>query len=214
MKFKWYYTASWRITTDTGVSIITDPYNHKYIPEGPPPPFGTDHPAVGEQADIVTITHGHFDHSYICGVKGVPRIYTGGAPLEYKGIRLSSVEGWHDNYGDCGRGVVSCVGIEADGLRIRHMGDSGQDRLTDEQLQKFGKVDILFTCWGDWTPALLDQLKPKVVFPMHHAVVDMYMRSLKGFKQLDVSEVEFSADTLPAEMKCLMLKQLREPTGA
>ena len=169
MKFKWFYTASWLITTEKGVRIITDPYNYNYVPEGPPPPFGIDHPGVGEQADIVTITHGHFDHSYVYGIKGVPRLYTGGAPAEIKGVKLSSVTTWHDNYGNGGRGLNSCILIEADGLRIRHMGDYGQLRLTAEQLAKFGRTDILMTPWGDWTPALVEQLKPKVILPMHHA---------------------------------------------
>jgi L-ascorbate metabolism protein UlaG (beta-lactamase superfamily) len=120
------------------------------------------------------------------------------------------VENWHDNYGDYGRGINSAIGIEADGLRVRHMGDYGQKQLTDEQIERFGRVDILLIPWGDWTPALLHQLKPKVVFPMHHAKVDDFMRSLKGFSEIDSSEVEFNASSLPSEMKCLMLKQSRE----
>jgi len=208
MKFKWFNTASWVITTETGVRIITDPYFAKYIPEGPAPPNMGDRPAVDELADIVTITHKHFDHSFAHDIKGVPILYMGGAPAEIKGVKLSSVSAWHDNYGNGGRGLVYCILYEADGLRVRHMGDYGQKRLTAEQLALFGRTDILMTPWGDWTPALVDQLKPKVILPMHHAQVNDYMRTL-NLSTLDVSEIEFTAKTLPSTIKTYMLKASR-----
>jgi L-ascorbate metabolism protein UlaG (beta-lactamase superfamily) len=212
MKFKWFNTASWAITTGSGVRIITDPYFAAYVPEGPPPPGSQDRPTVGEPADIVMITHPHYDHSYAYDVKGVFQLYTGGQPAEIKGVKFSSVNAWHDNYGDGGRGMVSVIGFEVDGLRIRHMGDYGQERLTDEQLSQIGRVDILLTPWGNWTKALVDQLKPKVIFPMHHAHADDYMRSL-NYSKLTVSEVEYTAKTLPSEMKCFMLTPSRPFPG-
>jgi len=209
MKFKWLSAACWLITTNEGVRIITDPFFQSFVPEGAPPAGGypPERRGIDEYADIIAMTHGHFDHSYVYRVKGVPQLYTGGAPAEIKGVRFTGVNAFHDNYGDGDRGNVSCIGMETDGLRVRHMGDYGQKALADEQLEQIGRVDILMTPWGDWTPALLDQLKPRVVFPMHHARVDFFMRSLKGFSQPDTSEVEISAGTLPAEMKCLMLKE-------
>jgi len=208
MKFKWYNTSSWKITTSTGIRIITDPFFAKYVPEGPPPPGSQNRPGVDEEADIVAITHPHFDHSYAYDVKGLFQLYTGGKPAEIKGVRLSSIECWHDNYGDFGRGIGSAISIVADGLCIRHMGDYGQSHLTEEQLALFGKVDILLTPWGDWTRALIEQLKPKVVLPMHHAHADDYMRTL-NLSTLDVSEIEFTAETLPSQLKTFMLKPSR-----
>jgi L-ascorbate metabolism protein UlaG (beta-lactamase superfamily) len=208
MNFKWYNVASWRITTSFGVRIITDPFFARYVPEGPPPPGSQNRAGVDEEADIVTITHPHFDHSYSYDVRGLFQLYTGGKPAQIKGVKFSSVETWHDHYGDYGRGTSSAICIEADGLRIWHMGDYGQDRLTEEQLAQFGSVDILMTPWGDWTRALIEQLKPRVVLPMHHASVDDYMRTL-NLKTLDVSELEFAAATLPKQLSTFMLKPAR-----
>jgi L-ascorbate metabolism protein UlaG (beta-lactamase superfamily) len=208
MKFKWFNTASWKLTTSTGVRIITDPFFAKYIPDGPLPPGALNRPGVDEEADIVIITHPHFDHSYAYDVKGVFQLYTGGKPAEIKGVKLSGVENWHDNYGDNGRGTNSSVCIETDGLRIRHMGDYGQDRLTEEQLEQFGRTDILLTPWGVFARALIEQLKPKVVLPMHHAHADDYMRTL-NLSTLDVSELEFTAQSLPSQIKTIMLKPAR-----
>ena len=123
-------------------------------------------------------------------------------------MKIHSVRTWHDNYGDFGRMINSVIVYEADGMRIIHMGDYGQDFLYDEQLEQIGKIDIMFTPWGSWTKATVDQIKPKLIFPMHHAHPDDYMRSLH-YTQLDTSEVEYMPATLPKEMKCFMLKGCR-----
>jgi len=207
MKIKWFNVSSFLITTDKGTRIITDPYFHNYMPEDPAPPPGWDsnRPGIAEAADVIALSHGHFDHSYIWAVKGVPRLYTGGETIEIKGVRFSSVVTWHDNYGQGGRGLNNIIGIETDGIRIMHMGDYGQKMLYDEQLAKIGRVDILLTPWGDWALPLLSRLKPKVVIPMHHTTADQ-MKNVKGFTQIDVSEVEFKSNALPSEMKVIMLK--------
>lgn len=210
MKIKWFNVSSFMITTDNDARIITDPFQYNYLPEGDPPPgFNPDRPGIAEKADVVAISHSHFDHSYVGAgnVQGIPRLYTGGASREFKGVKFSSIAAYHDSR----RGLVNLIGIDADGIRIRHMGDYGQDRLYDEQLELIGSVDILMTPWGDWTPALLSQLKPKVVLPMHHARVDQ-VKGLKGFTDLTdkSSELEFKADSLPSEMKIVMLKSSRE----
>ena len=54
MKIKWLGHASFLITSESGLRIITDPYQTggelKYQP-------------VTEVADIVTVSHDHFDHN-------------------------------------------------------------------------------------------------------------------------------------------------------
>jgi L-ascorbate metabolism protein UlaG (beta-lactamase superfamily) len=211
MKFKWYDTASWRFITSKGTRIITDPFFSKYVPDGPPPAFMDNRTGVDDEADLVTITHPHFDHSSVTDVKGVFQLYTCGGPFQFRDVKLHSIRTWHDNYGDYGRIINSVIIYEADDMRIIHMGDYGQDYLYDEQLEQIeqiGKIDILFTPWGTWTKALVDQLKPKLIFPMHHAHPDDYMRSL-NYTQLNVSEVEYTPATLPRQMKCFMLKGCR-----
>lgn len=92
------------------------------------------------------------------------------------------------------------------------MGDYGQKRLYDEQVEQIGGVDILMTPWGGWVPSLIEQLKPRVILPMHHARIDDYMRSFKGFIDLtdETSDLEYTKDTLPSEMQVIMLKNSME----
>jgi L-ascorbate metabolism protein UlaG (beta-lactamase superfamily) len=207
MKIKWINVACFLITSDKGTKIITDPFFHLYIPDDPPPGGNPIRPGIEEYADVISLSHGHFDHSYIYAIKGVPRLYTGGAPVEIKGVRFSSVVAWHDNYGEGGRGLVDVNCLEVDDMRIVHMGDYGQKELTDVQLEKIGRSDILMTPWGSWAPALLSQLKPKVVLPMHHTRAEQ-VKDIKGFIDLSekTSELEYTKKNLPPEMQVIMLK--------
>jgi len=217
MKIKYFNVSSFLITTEKGVRIITDPYQYNYQPANPPPDFVYNRPAVGEYADVIAISHTHGDHSYVWGIKGTPQLYTGGAPVEIKGVKFRGLTTWHDDYGETTvsistHGINGIIGIEADGIRIWHMGDFGIYKLTDEQLNLIGRVDILMTPW-DMPQALQDeilsQLKPKVVFPMHHFRVNEHLTSQKGFidyRADKVTEVELKADTLPSKMKFFLLE--------
>jgi len=220
MKTKWFNVSCFLITTEKGVRSITDPYQYNYKPADPPPEYEGDRPPVAEIADVVTISHPHADHSYVWSITGLPQLYNGGANAEIKGVKFSGVATLHDNYGAPGgvpmRGPNGLIGIEVDGIKIWHMGDFGlQKKLYDEQLAKMVKADILMTPW-DMPEAIqnevLSQLKPKVVFPMHHVRVNDYMRSFKGFTDYTqkTSEVEFTAKSLPSEMQVIMLKPALE----
>lgn len=217
MKIKYFNVSSFLITTDAGVRIITDPYQHNYKPDDPPPDWVEDRPGIAEVADVVAISHPHADHSYIWAIKGTPQVYTGGATMEIKGVTFSGMTTLHDNYGEAEgllstRGPNGIIGIEAEGIRIWHLGDYGMQKFTDEQLARIGRVDILMTPWDmphDLQEAIWGQLNPSIVFPMHHVRVDEFMTNRKGFvdhRADNISEIDVSADSLPLEMKVILLK--------
>jgi L-ascorbate metabolism protein UlaG (beta-lactamase superfamily) len=215
MKFQWFSASHFLITTDTGVKIVTDPFqNNDIVDHEPLPPYGTAiRPTYTGEADVVAMSHGDGDHSYIWNIQGVPRLYAGGKPQEYKGVKFSSVATCHG--GDTTY-RNNFIGIEADGIRVWHSGDNGQV-LSDKQVAQIGRVDILLTNWDDdplemtfdVLDKVIDQLKPKVVIPMHHVLVDEFMTRRKGFidhRVDNVTEVEFKANTLPSEMQVILIK--------
>ena len=100
-----------------------------------------------------------------------------------------------------------------DGVRIGFMGDLGH-QLSDDQLSALGNIDLLLTPVGgvftineDGAASLVDQVKPKVVIPMHFKTgkcgfplseVDEFARRMTNVKKTGRSEVEVSAADLPA----------------
>lgn len=216
MIIQWFGSSQFLITTDNGIRIVTDPFHNCDIHEdGAVPVYGTHtiRPTYTGEADVVCMSHGDGDHCYIWNIKGMPKLYTGGATQEYKGVKFRGVATHHGNDTTFRNNFI---GIEADGIRIWHNGDNGQV-LSDEQLARIGRVDILMTNWDDdpmemtfeILEKVLDQLKPKVVIPMHHCHVDEFMTTRKHFidhRMDNVEEVEFKKETLPFEMTVILFK--------
>lgn len=221
MKIKWFAASAFLFTSESGAKIIIDPYDNDYQPEIPPElhdegNFMLNRESVEEQTDVVAITHAHFDHAWVYPIQGNPdvfQIYTGPEPFEIKGMKLRGVPTYHG--ARRGPNMVMC--IEIDGVRIVHLGDLGH-KLSEKQLAEIGKVDILLTPWDDIDITLpfdlldevIAQLNPKVIFPMHHIFIDDFIKSKSNVVNLDVSEIEFKADSLPETTVIYLLKAALE----
>lgn len=213
MKIKWFDASSFLITSDEGIRVIIDPYQHNYRPEILLEDMDEDmdwlRPAITEPADVVAMTHGHFDHSYVYTIPGIPQLYKGPADVEIKGIKFRGVIAPHGDY----RGNVTLINMVVDGISIWHLGDLGR-KLSERHLSHVGPVDILLTPWDndpitmtfDVLTDVLDQLRPKIIFPMHHICLDDYIYTRGNVNRMDVSEVELNATTLPTETQIFLLK--------
>lgn len=212
MKIKYLGHASFIITSDTGVRIITDPYE-----TSPDLTYGE----ITESADIVTISHGHFDHCNVAAVKGNPEVVRGAVAKEAKGIRFKAIPTYHDDAGGRLRGSNTIFCFEVDGIRVCHLGDLGH-LLNDRQVTEIGTVDILFIPVGGFytidaraATEVCNRLKPRVIIPMHYrtekgipniAGVDDFLRGKEKVSRLDTSEVGFKREELPADTQVLVLK--------
>ena len=101
------------------------------------------------------------------------------------------------------------------------MGDLGHP-LSNEQIAELGEVDVLlipvggfFTIDAKTASQLCDQLKPRVIIPMHYnnskcalpiSGVDDFLQGKSSVKQLDSSEIEFKPEELPASTQIIVLK--------
>ena len=205
MKIKWNGHASFTITAADGTVIVTDPYE--------PGCFGggIKYDPVDDRADVALVSHDHADHNFAKSLKGGPAVLTTAGKA--KGIDFAGVEVAHDEKGGKERGKNVMFAFSVDGVRIGFMGDLGH-LLSPDQLQALGQLDLLFTpIGGVFTidPAgaakLIDQIKPKLVIPMHFktpkcgfplASVDDFAKTQTKVKKTGKSELELSVKDLPA----------------
>jgi len=210
MKVKWLGHASFMITSDAGTRIITDPYG-----TGEKIRYGE----IKESADIVTVSHDHFDHNNISAVQGNPEVVRD--TTEVKGIKFKGIPTHHDDAGGSKRGnnIIFC--FEVDEVKVCHLGDLGHP-LSDKQVAELGEVDVLLIPVGgfytiDATTATqtCDQIKPKVIIPMHFKnnkcalpieSVDEFLKGKMNVTQLDASEADFKPGELPASTQIMVLK--------
>ena len=209
--------ASFLITTQAGVRLLTDPYGPgafqgqlAYLP-------------ISDRADVVLITHEHPDHNYVRGLVGRPVVLreTG----EAHGLRFRAVPSLHGRPGGQDRGGNQVFAWEADGVRFCHLGDLGFS-LTEEQVAELGPVDVAFTPVGgtftvDAAGArqVARQIGARVLIPMHFQVpgsdfplrpVDDLLGGPEPVVKVGGSEWEVEQGSLPASLTIVVM----EPANA
>ncbi len=206
MKIKWNGHACFSITAKDGTVIVTDPYE--------PGSYGgaIGYGNVPGRTDIALVSHDHEDHNCVKMLEGSPQVIKGGG--EAKGIKFKGVATAHDESGGGERGKNTIFVFEVDGVNVAFAGDLGH-QLSDDQLKGIGKVDVLlvpvggtFTLDPKGAAKVVDAVKPRVVIPMHFktekcgfplASVDDFLKQMTNSKKLNKSEIEITADSLPAK---------------
>ena len=194
------------------VKIAIDPYDEQ---------IGLKPPTL--EADILLISHSHYNHNNIKAVSGNPFIIEGPGEYEIKGIFIQGISSFHDNVQGKERGENTIYTLESEGIKICHFGDLGQKELTDEQLEKIGAIDILmipvggiYTISAKEAAKIISQVEPKIVIPMHYHIpklkiklegLDKFLKMM-GVKAPEVSKkLSVSQRNLPTEgMKIIILK--------
>jgi len=177
--------------------IITDPYS---------PEIGLNLP-TGLRADIVTVSHSHFDHNNATAISGqevgvAPKILTGPGEYEINGAEIIGVPSFHDDKKGAERGQNTIFVFHLEGMGIAHLGDLGHT-LTDEELEKTNQVDILLIpAGGSYFPQIspkkasevINQIDPRIIIPMHYQV----FKEKIATKPIDdfVKEVGMNPETL------------------
>jgi len=165
MNITWYGHSCFKLQSKD-IILITDPFDKKI---GLKPPFGT--------ADIVTVSHDHYDHNNFTTLKGNPFLIDSAGEYEIKKVSIRGIESYHDNENGKERGSNIIFVIEMEDINICHLGDLGQKSLQDKQIEKIGQVDILFIPIGGvftlgWKEAsnIISQIEPRIIIPMHYKI--------------------------------------------
>jgi L-ascorbate metabolism protein UlaG (beta-lactamase superfamily) len=176
--------------------------------------------------DVVAITHEHADHNNLALAPGTPQVLRGLAGNDWaridetvKGARIRTVNVYHDNTQGSARGKNAVFVIEANGLKLVHLGDLGH-LLSPEQVTAIGPVDVLLIpVGGNFTidPAnatqVANSLKPSVVIPMHYKTplataaigpVDAFLTD-KTLQRVTGNQITLTATTLPKTLTTIVL---------
>ena len=156
--------AEFLLETEGGTRIVTDPYD-----------AGCGYPVQPVEAEVVLVSHHHHDHDAVDNLKGEPMVIDqAGEYSPAAGIRITVVKGYHDDAQGAKRGETLLFLIEADGLKIVHLGDLGE-MLNDEQIRILKEPDILmipvggfYTIDGGQAREIAQRLNSKVILPMHY----------------------------------------------
>jgi L-ascorbate metabolism protein UlaG (beta-lactamase superfamily) len=212
MKIKYLGHSAFVITANSGFKIVTDPYE-----TDPTLTYGQ----ITESADIVTVSHKHFDHRNAAAVRGNPEVVSRVGRSVVRGIEIKGIASAHDDSGGRVRGgnIIFC--FEVDGVAVCHLGDLGH-RLDERQLKEIGRVDVLlipvggnFTIDAKAATEVCNQLKPRVVIPMHYKTeksipgisgVEEFLSGKANVSRPDSSQAEFRPGELPATSQIIVLK--------
>lgn len=162
------FEINWRRGLGGSVTVVTDPFDPKMV--------GLSLKKE-TKADLLLVSHEHADHNFRSGVGGNPFVVAGPGEYEVKGVKVVGVASFHDNEMGKARGKNTIYSFEIGGVFFCHLGDLGQENLTEEQLSAIGKVDVLFAPVGGFytidakqAVAVVSQLEPLIVIPMHYKV--------------------------------------------
>ncbi|MBC5647434.1 MBL fold metallo-hydrolase [Christensenella tenuis] len=178
MLIEWIGHSCFYITTEAGKTIIIDPYEDTIglrVPE--------------TRADIVLITHDHFDHknqAYIDGMRNGDVLIADAGVHEVDGIKITGIPVWHDEQQGSERGQVITFLVETDGMRLLHMGDVGA-MPEPSYFEQIGKIDILMIPIGGYYTVdakgalnIMDIIRPNITIPMHYLVGSLTLTEIAG----------------------------------
>ena len=215
MQLKWYGHSAFKLTTDKGLRIIVDPYESGFGNGG------LTYGKIIDEADLVLTSHEHGDHSYVKDIKGkFARIEKEGSH-DVAGVKVKAIPCFHDPSQGKERGKNLIFVIEADGLRLAHLGDLGH-HLSSDILEKMGSIDLLLLPVGGFytidakeATDVMNAIKPRLTIPMHYktekcafpiTTLDEFTRGKRGVKMMDATELKVTKESLPKEPEIVVLK--------
>lgn len=156
--------AKFCIETESGMTIVTDPFD-----------AGVGYPIQPVKADITLVSHGHHDHNAVDTLTEAGRVIDQAGTYTWpEGVSVRAILSDHDDVNGEKRGKTLLFCVETEGLRLVHLGDLGR-MLTAEEIALLSPADIVmvpvggfYTINADVAKQVCDALNPQVIIPMHY----------------------------------------------
>jgi L-ascorbate metabolism protein UlaG (beta-lactamase superfamily) len=214
MKIKYLGHSSFVLTSSSGTSIVTDPYDNTI-----------GYAMAKVSADAVTITHHHFDHDDYARIGGNPTVVDKLGTYKFGDIEITTIHAFHDECNGAKRGVVIIYKYKINGITVCHLGDLGEP-YTQQLVDKIGKVDILlipvggtYTIDAPMAKKYIEGINPTIAIPMHYKAkgcklniekIDSFISQFKDsdYKVIQsTSELEINAEQLAKEDKKIIVME-------
>ncbi len=185
MKRTYLGHSTFLLETEAGTKLVTDP-----VDAG----SGFDLPDV--TADVITVSHHHFDHDAVERIGGHPVVKDTQNTETIAGFCITGYPTFHDTEHGAKRGPNTIYVIEADGQRYVHCGDLGHmpDDATVDALKGADVLMIpvggIFTVDGKTAWEITKRIAPKTVVPMHFSVPELTFRLEPVKRFLDAAEAD------------------------
>jgi L-ascorbate metabolism protein UlaG (beta-lactamase superfamily) len=214
MKLRYLGHAAFELELADGRRLVFDPYESGaydgalgYGPiEGP--------------HDIAVVSHDHPDHRFEGVTSKASTVWDSAGEADLDGVTVTSVPTFHDETEGSERGTNLISIVEAEGVRVAHLGDLGH-AIRKEDAPALVGVDVMivpvggfFTIDAAAAKTIVDEFSPKIVIPMHYktgkcgfpiAPVDEFTMLMGEFTEAGGSELELTASAIPAATKVMVL---------
>jgi len=199
----WHGHACISLRRGDGFTIVVDPHDGSSIGLRPP----------SVKADLVLITHNHFDHNAAHTVskeKGKTRIlkeFRGEAVID--NVKVIGLRTYHDKHQGRRRGENTVYIVEVDGKKIAHLGDLGEIPGQDV-LSKLSNVDLLaipvggtFTIEPSEAWSIIEAVKPVNIMPIHYWItgvtlplkpLEEFLRNVRDYSVVRLDSSSFILD--------------------
>ena len=218
MDLTWLGHACFRLR-GRDVTIVTDPYEGEdwgYTP-------------LATAANLVTISNEHPHHAGLTGVDGRPRVLRGPGEYEIGGALLWGVR-THRRPGEDTNGATprnTAFVIQLEELTVCHLGDLADAPLNAEELARLKDADVLLVPVGghctinaSQAAAVVAQVEPKVIVPMHYATdetrghlplddIERFCKELGASEATPRARLTVTAASLPSEPTVVLLERSR-----
>jgi L-ascorbate metabolism protein UlaG (beta-lactamase superfamily) len=226
MRIRWFGQSAFLLTREQQ-RVFVDPFGDmgSMSERG----WTWDYPPIeGVEADVLLVSHDHLDHNAVEVIGGDPLVLAKAGTHESPLGEIVGIASEHDAVAGTQRGPNTIFRFTLDGTTVAHFGDFGQPALRPEQREALGEVDMLLLPVGggptiapDAAAALVRELRPRLVVPMHYRTPaigfldppNAFLEALgTRVHQLETSETEVEPLLDSREEPVVAL--LAAPTGA